>query len=130
VAMTFKVTDAVTGLPAFIVDEFNGTQLDTTRWNIDYPSGKTESQFYAPDAFELSKGILRIQAEPRPQKGYPYSSGIITTQHTFAHNTAILKCGQDSPRAGVVARVLVVAQRPIGPGRRSIFLKFWGHNTS
>jgi len=47
-------------------------------------SGRNELQYYAPDAFQVSGGLLRITAEPRPQQGYAYSSGIITTKNIFA----------------------------------------------
>jgi beta-glucanase (GH16 family) len=66
-------------------DEFKGSRLDTTRWSTEYPSGSNgEMQFYAPDAFRVSDGILQIEARPRPMEGYPYTSGIIITRETFS----------------------------------------------
>lgn len=66
-------------------DEFNGTSLDAQKWNTQYPSGNGgELQYYAPDAFSLRDSILSIIADRRPMHGYPYSSGIITTQERFS----------------------------------------------
>jgi len=66
-------------------DNFNGVSLDNTKWNTQYPSGNGgEQQFYAPDVFKLEDGILKITAEKRSMHGYPYSSGILTTQGTFS----------------------------------------------
>jgi len=84
VAFVFQATARVNECELTFSDNFDGPQLDTTRWNVEYPSGRTEKQFYAPDAFELSNGRLRIKADVRPQQGYAYTSGMITTQHTFA----------------------------------------------
>jgi beta-glucanase (GH16 family) len=67
-------------------DDFNGNTLDTTKWNTAYPSGNGgEQQFYAPDAFTVQDGILKITAEQRSMQDYPYTSGIITTQDSFSH---------------------------------------------
>ena len=74
----------IEGCPVTFDDEFIGSTLNTQRWNVKYSSGRSELQYYAPDAFSLSGGVLRITAEPRPQHGYPYTSGIITTQGRFA----------------------------------------------
>lgn len=66
-------------------DEFDGDSLDATRWSTDYSSGGGgEQQYYAPDAFRMRDGVLSIYAEKKASQGYPYTSGIITTQRTFA----------------------------------------------
>lgn len=74
----------ITCAPTFD-DEFNGQTLNTLKWSTQFQSGNTgELQFYAPDAFRLRQGKLNIYAEERASHGYPYTSGIITTEHTFA----------------------------------------------
>jgi beta-glucanase (GH16 family) len=87
VVLATVTTAAPTGItlcsPIF-ADEFSGTQLDTTRWDTTYPSGDAERQAYQPDALTVSGGLLRIAATARPAQGHPYTSGIITTQDTFA----------------------------------------------
>jgi beta-glucanase (GH16 family) len=66
-------------------DNFDGDSLDTSKWNTSYPSGNGgEQQFYAPDAFSLKDGILNITAHHHGMNGYPYTSGILTTQGTFS----------------------------------------------
>ena len=69
--------------PTF-ADEFNFWWLDPYQWNVKYNSGRNELQYYAPDAFKVSGGLLRITAERRPRQGHAYSSGIITTRSIFA----------------------------------------------
>ncbi len=66
-------------------DEFNGSSLDKTKWSTEYPSGNGgEQQYYGPNAFEVADGVLSINAVKEASHGYPYTSGIITTQNTFA----------------------------------------------
>lgn len=67
------------GNAPLFADEFNDAALDTRKWNTSFSSGKTEWQFYAPDAFEIKDGVLNIKAEKRAMEGQPYTSGIITT---------------------------------------------------
>jgi beta-glucanase (GH16 family) len=130
VAMTFKVTEAVTVCTPSFVDEFKGTELDTTRWNIDYPSGKTESQFYAPEMLEVSGGVLHITAEHRPQKGYTYSSGIITTQHTFAQQYGYFEMRARIPQGqGLWPAFWLLHSGPLPWTEIDIF-EILGHNTS
>src|SRR4030065_2742641 len=71
-------------------DEFNGTNLDPTKWNVQYPSGNGgEQQFYTPEAISLQDGVLKITAEKRSMQGYPFTSGIITTKGTFSQQYGI-----------------------------------------
>jgi beta-glucanase (GH16 family) len=66
-------------------DEFDGTTLDTSKWSTAYPSGNGgEQQYYAPDAFQVNDGMLSIFAQKKASHGYSYTSGIITTQRSFA----------------------------------------------
>ena len=80
-------------------DDFNGTTLDTKKWNTNYPSGNGgELQYYAPDAFALKDGILRIKAEPRQMKGYDYTSGIITSIDSFNQQYGYFKMRAKAPK--------------------------------
>lgn len=66
-------------------DEFDGALLNSAKWSMAYPSGNNgEQQYYAPNVFNIDDGILSIYADQKPAHGYQYSSGIITTQNTFA----------------------------------------------
>src|SRR5579859_410620 len=84
VALAPQPAAGVTLCSPVFSDEFNGTQLDTTRWDTTYPSGDAERQAYLPAALKVSGGLLRLAATARPAQGHPYTSGIITTQDTFA----------------------------------------------
>ncbi len=67
-------------------EEFNGSTLDTEKWNTRYWWGRTnspEAQYYAPDAFELHEGVLRIQGERRSMQGLEYTSGLIASDGKF-----------------------------------------------
>ena len=80
-------------------DNFNGSNLDTKKWNTQYPSGNSgEQQFYSPDAVTLQDGILRITAEKHTLHGYPYTSGIITTQGTFSQQNGIFSMRAKLPK--------------------------------
>lgn len=66
-------------------DDFVGQTLDQTLWSTRYPSGGGgERQYYAPEALVVENGLLNINAIKMKTHGYPYRSGIITTQTTFA----------------------------------------------
>lgn len=65
-------------------DEFNGTALDRNKWDTTYPTTGSQLQYYAPDAFSVSNGTLKIKAEKRSMNGYNYTSGIINTFGKFA----------------------------------------------
>ena len=77
-------------------DEFEGTVLDTAKWNTTFKwggvgartlPGNKELQYYADDAFGVENGTLRIKAERRSVewygKTYQYTSGAITSYQTF-----------------------------------------------
>jgi beta-glucanase (GH16 family) len=67
-------------------EEFNNSKLDESKWNTQYWWGRVnapEAQYYAPDAFNLSQGLLHIKAEQRPMQGLQYTSGLIATEGKF-----------------------------------------------
>ena len=72
-------------------DEFNGTSLDTKKWNPNDPWGQErnhELQAYVMNAFEVKDGVLRIQAQrgAATYAGKPrtYTSGMMTTYGKFS----------------------------------------------
>jgi beta-glucanase (GH16 family) len=65
-------------------EEFNGSQLDTTRWDTYYPTYAGELQYYSPDAFEFRNGTINIRADTRHMNGYNYTSGMLTTYGSFS----------------------------------------------
>jgi beta-glucanase (GH16 family) len=75
-------------------DEFNGHELDTTKWNTCYPwvedggctnSGNNELEWYQPDEVSVQDGLLRLRAQDRSVKeGFPYTSGMVTSHRKFS----------------------------------------------
>ena len=73
-------------------DEFNGTYLDTSKWNVeDYgPAGYQNcclydgSQYYTSQALSFSNGSLQITTKKQTIEGHSYTSGAITTQNKFS----------------------------------------------
>src|SRR5258708_6661398 len=82
-------------------DEFNGTQLDLTKWNTSYMwggcgqrtlPGNHELEVYLDNQFEEANGILRIRADDIHSNPYVwsgcgtfnYASGVITTYQQFS----------------------------------------------
>jgi beta-glucanase (GH16 family) len=67
-------------------DEFNGTSLDTAKWNIEVNGnggGNNELQYYTarPENIRVTGGELVIEARKEAYMGKQYTSGRITTQN-------------------------------------------------
>lgn len=67
-------------------DEFNGTALDTSKWNIEVNGnggGNNELQYYTarPENIRVTGGALVIEARREAYLGKQYTSGRITTQN-------------------------------------------------
>ncbi|MFH0921248.1 MAG: discoidin domain-containing protein [Fibrobacterota bacterium] len=63
-------------------DEFDGTELDTTRWTAVTDCGdhrNTEQQCYMASAVSVGNGMLTITGTNQAQNGYSYTSGAIKT---------------------------------------------------
>ena len=73
-------------------DEFNGTSLDTTKWNIESqdPGGSRsccslhQSTYFTPQDVSVGNGNLVLETEKRNYNGYNYTTGMIQTQNLFA----------------------------------------------
>jgi beta-glucanase (GH16 family) len=96
-------------------DEFNGTELDLSRWTPHDPWGHVRDrqlQAYAPEALTVSGGQLHIVAQVaqvarRDGKDREYVSGIISTFGTFSQT---------------YGRFEIRCKVPAGRGLRSGFL--------
>jgi beta-glucanase (GH16 family) len=72
-------------------DEFDGSALDLSKWNPNDPWGRErnrELQAYVKDAFQVTNGVLHVQAEKR-QASYAgkqrfFTSGMMTTYGKFS----------------------------------------------
>ena len=67
-------------------DEFNGTRLDTTKWNvlIRENSKHGELQYYVPDEVYVENGVLRIRSRIRKYGSKEFTSGRLDTKGKFA----------------------------------------------
>jgi beta-glucanase (GH16 family) len=92
-----NVTNSNQWVTAFS-DDFNGTQLDTSKWSTCYDwrpaatngctnGGNNEQEWYLPQQVSLKNGSANLTATNQPitvntqhgQKTYPYRSGMIST---------------------------------------------------
>ena len=74
-------------------DEFNGSSLDTSKWQPNWLGGSnttvtkpingSEASCYDPAQTSLSGGSLKLSAVSRSCNGYGYASGIVTTHGHF-----------------------------------------------
>ena len=87
-------------------------------------------QYYAPEAVTLQDGILKITAENRPMKGYPYTSGIITTQDRFSQEYGLFTIRAKLPKGkGFWPAVWLLPTQPDYPTEIDIF-EMLGKDTS
>jgi beta-glucanase (GH16 family) len=66
-------------------DEFDGTALDTAKWNIiEQKKGAFKSlQYYRPENVTVSGGMLHITARKQKYRGKAYTSGYVDTSGKF-----------------------------------------------
>ncbi|HUP89516.1 MAG TPA: glycoside hydrolase family 16 protein [Longimicrobiales bacterium] len=81
-----RATPNVKGWTLVWSDEFNGTKLDTTKWNVltREQSKHDELQFYLPDEVYLEQGHLRIRSRIRDYGSMKYTSGRLDTSGKFS----------------------------------------------
>jgi beta-glucanase (GH16 family) len=75
-------------------DEFASASLDQNVWATKLKWGDTnppELEYYASDAFDLSNGILHIQAKKQPAFGQEYRSGVIASFRSFSFQYGYLE---------------------------------------
>ena len=98
-------------------DEFNGTEVDTTKWSFQRGDGtevflppgwgNNELQWYLPNSAQLENGKLVITAREEASNGKSYTSARINTRDRFA-----LRYGR------IEARIRL-------PGGQGIWPAFW-----
>ncbi len=64
-------------------DEFDGTSLDTTKWNATSYNLPPAQNAYNPAMVSVGGGLLHLRLEHTPWLGQPYSSGQVDTDHKF-----------------------------------------------
>jgi beta-glucanase (GH16 family) len=67
-------------------DDFNGTELDQTKWNVllRENSKHNELQYYVPDEVYVENGMLRLRSRVRKYGSMEYTSGRLDTRNKFA----------------------------------------------
>lgn len=73
-------------------DDFNGTTLDTKKWDTCYwwaptgcnNGGSGDMQWYQPDDVIVDNGVLHLRAQRRSMNGYNYTSGMITSHDKYS----------------------------------------------
>jgi len=88
----------ITGGTLVWYDNFDGDELDRTRWNIDTGTGSQfgltgwgnyESQFYRPENVFVQDGMLVLEVRNDGYAGMPFTSGKVTTGGTITHDGVI-----------------------------------------
>ena len=143
-------TTSAAGLPSFVArdykmtfhDEFDGTQLDTTKWGYQYgcfdPAQRSQAQYTdSPDNVSVRDGYLNLTARYSPMKtkwdgtqiprtckhgsvtyDAPFTSGMITTK------TKDGKVLYAAPGTGFYAEARIKL-----PSARPSWSAFWGTGT-
>lgn len=130
VAFVYSATDIVdvSGCQPSFDDEFSNSRIDRNLWDISYKSGRTELQYYDSDALKIEDGVLRIKAEPKPHGNYPYTSGILTTQTTFAQQYGYFEIRARVPKGqGLWPAFWLLHTGPLPWNELDVF-EFLGHN--
>lgn len=73
-------------------DEFNGSTLDTTKWNIGNwaPANGGHLAYLAPDDVTVQHSYLELSQEKRPYNGYQYTAGGVDTHGKFSYTYGTL----------------------------------------
>jgi beta-glucanase (GH16 family) len=66
-------------------DEFDGTEVDETKWNVlDCPNGiNNDIAYMAPHNVWVEDGHLVLRQQREEYEGYQYTAGKVNTQHKF-----------------------------------------------
>lgn len=114
-------TAELSGWDSVWVDEFNGSSIDYSRWEVADRefSPNNELQFYRPEQVSVSGGQLHITAVDQPLASKPYRSGLVRTwqEHRFGRweVRADLPWGQGMwPAIWLLPRDLGTAPWPTG----------------
>ncbi|OOQ57625.1 family 16 glycosylhydrolase [Mucilaginibacter pedocola] len=67
-------------------DEFNGSGVDGSKWNVDVgnPNVNNEKEYYSTGNVAVTGGNLVITAKNQSMGGQPYTSGKLTTSGKFS----------------------------------------------
>ena len=126
-------------------DEFNGTTLDTNKWNTCYwwkdwkangctNGGAKEVQWFVPDDVIVDNGILRLRAQKRSVVGennkvFEYTSGMVASHDKFAFQYGYAEMRAKYPKGnGLWATFWLGSQKKTWPPEIDI-AEYLGSNT-
>jgi beta-glucanase (GH16 family) len=87
------------GFELAFAEEFDGEQLDVTRWKSGMPWGNHtlgEAAMYRPSALSVADGVLAMTATQQQAGGRPYTSGAINSDGLYQFT-----CGYAEVRAKI-----------------------------
>ncbi len=81
-------------------DEFTGTSIDTTKWNVRNAPGQfnNELQYYSPDEVSVAAGLLTLRSQRRNLGGRQFTSGLVETRGKFAQRYGRVEVRARLPR--------------------------------
>jgi len=121
-------------------EDFNGTTLDTNKWNTCYwwkdwkadgctNGGAKEVQWFQPDDVIVDNGTLRLRAQKRSKSGFEYTSGMISSHDKFFFQYGYAEMRAKFPKGnGFWATFWLGSQKKVWPPEIDI-AEFLGSNT-
>lgn len=119
-------------------DEFNGTTLNTKKWNTCYWWGTTgcnnggsgDLNWYQPDDVIVKNGKLNLRAQQRKIKGYDYTSGMIASHDKYAFQYGYAEIRAKLPKGrGLWPTFWLGSQRKVWPPEIDI-MEHLGHQST
>jgi beta-glucanase (GH16 family) len=65
-------------------DEFNGTHVDVSKWNVVNGPSWDQPTWFLPQSVQVHNGTLEITTERRSINGYHYTTGMVNSLGTFS----------------------------------------------
>ncbi len=97
-----RPSDTLNGRKLIFDDEFNGSSLDQTKWNVrdEASVGNHELEYYTPDDVSVSGGALVLKSEHRSYGGRQYTSGAVDTLGKFSFTYGKVVIRAKMPQGG------------------------------
>lgn len=127
-----------TGWTQVFSDDFNGTTLDTNKWNTCHwwgpngctISGNKELEWYQPDDVLVQDGTLSLRAQQRSMNGFNYTSGMIASHDKYSFKYGYTEIRAKMPNGqGLWPAFWLAAQDRTWPPEIDI-LEILGHETN
>jgi beta-glucanase (GH16 family) len=126
-----------TGWQMTFHDEFNGTTLNTHKWNTCYwwattgckLNGDMEIQWYQTDDVITRKGKLRLRAQRRSMNGYNYTAGMVSSHDKYSFKYGYIEMRAKMPKGSGLwpAFWLIPQRRNVWPPELDV-MEYLGHD--